>query len=239
VLVLYRKEDIIRQLSLSSHHDAASLRSLFELFRNDDTVESSKESTEIRKNALRLIIDKAIQAISSDPEYRSLSYGVERERSLADFGSIFKTVADFCYNIEHGDLVRQALEGIVQDTKWTSSSELVRVVAYQVARDSVGNCNETWNSWYFVVKPPAFDLALTDHRLTRSPPISTFKYVNDMRLAFELIQSYLNSNIPAFEEWKTIRLRELLHAVKSYDQSDVPALMQLVRIANPETYYEM
>lgn len=127
----------------------------------------------------------------------------------------------------------------MQDTKWTSSAELVRIVAYQVARDSVESGNDTWNLWYFAVESTAPNFALTNHRLTQSPPISTFKFVNEMRVTFEVIQSHIHSNIPAFSEWKTIRLGEMLHAVKSYDRLDIPALMQLVPVTTPETYFEM
>lgn len=60
-----------------------------------------------------------------------------------------------------------------------------------------------------------------------------------MRFTSEGIKSHLNSNIPASSELKTIRLREMLHAVKSYDRLDVPALIQLALVAAPETYFEM
>lgn len=199
----------------------------------------------VRKNALRLILDKAIKALTGKDrtvEYPGdyyPSYGLEREGTLADFGRVFQAVADFCYTIEQGDLVRQALRGIMQDTKWTSSTELVRIVAYQVARDSVESAYDTWNSWYFAVEPTASNFALTDHRLMQCPPVLTFKFVNEMRVAFEVIQSHLHSNISAFNEWKTNRLEEMLHAIKSHDKSDVPALMQLVPMVNPETYFEM
>lgn len=60
-----------------------------------------------------------------------------------------------------------------------------------------------------------------------------------MRVAFEVIQSHLQFNISAFNDWKKSRLEEMLHAVKSYDKSDVPALMRLVPVASPETDFEL
>lgn len=137
MLILYRKDEVVRQFLLRGCRDAASLQTLFELFRDDSAAESSKESAAVRKNALRSILDEALKNLTVERlGYNYPSYGVERERSLADFGRVFQTVADFCYTIEQRDLVRQALRIIMQDTKWTSSTELVRIVAYQVARDS-------------------------------------------------------------------------------------------------------
>ncbi|KAJ4303129.1 hypothetical protein N0V90_002021 [Kalmusia sp. IMI 367209] len=178
VLILCRKDDIVRQFSLRDYHGAASLQTLFELFRNDSTADSSEESAEVRKNAFRSILDKAIKAITGTGlSYYYSSYGLESERSLADFGRIFEMVADF--------------------------------------------------------------LLLYRAGLTRSPPVFTFKHANEMRFTFELIQSHLHSNTSAFDEWKSIRLGEMLHAVKSYDKLDVPALLQLVPAVTPETYFEI
>lgn len=162
MLVLFRKEDLIDDMSMSHQkHNAASLATLFRLYCNDETAKLIGDTAKVRDGAIRSVLDKSIKGMSreiSSWSFESRRLEVERERE--EFASVFNQVADFCYTIQQPDLVHHALQGIMRDEKWTSSTALVNVVAHQVAREPAGNGAQNWDAWYFAVELAAAGLML-------------------------------------------------------------------------------
>lgn len=241
VIVLFRKDELINDMAVNHHnHNAASLATFFKLYCNEETVKSGGDSAEVRDDAIRTVLDHSTQGMARECSgWVTESRRLEAEREKEEFGRVFNQVADFCYTIKRPDLVHDALQSIMRDEKWTSSTALVNVVSHQATRESMGNGAETWDTWYFNIEPAAPELMLTEHRLAQTPPVVTYKYVNNMWTTLDVIQANLVSGNSVFEGWKTKHLEELLHAVKSYDESDVEALALLAASVPSDTYLKL
>jgi hypothetical protein len=145
----------VQQLS-SRSPSASSLQALFELLRDDHKVDSSKEERKILTGALGMILSKAIGALSPIAtdyryDYSRRNYSewslAEGERSRSKYSRLFSVVSDYCYTIGEVELVRNALQKVMQDSTWASSTDLVGIVAGYVGRGAVGRGAASWDSW--------------------------------------------------------------------------------------------
>lgn len=161
VFILMRKESVLRRFRSCETHNVHSLRAFFELLRDDHT--PNNETTKLVVDAMRILLTKIVTGLASkannyDNSYYSygyLGYGAERERIRADLSRIFSLVASHCYIIGQQDLVREALQRVMQDPSWSSSSELVRIAADCIGREAAIGGADTWSKWYTNLERPS------------------------------------------------------------------------------------
>ncbi|KAF2178652.1 hypothetical protein K469DRAFT_675665 [Zopfia rhizophila CBS 207.26] len=237
VLILLRKEKVISQFSSRQYQDVDSLRALFGLIRDDRAAHPSQETAKLSVNALRVILSKLVNNLSgkSRDNYGYSSYGyssygysgygfVKRDEVRGgELRELFASVSNFCDTHGQADLVRESLREAMQDGSWSSSTNLVRVVAKQVVKDTHSGAQPAWDNW-----------------LSQTLPEPTFKQVNDMQTSFGLVRLELPSSmISSFDDWMKAKLQTLLHSVKNYSQDDISAILAIIPSITPQCYFDV
>lgn len=153
-----RKERFVRRF-FEENQNSQSLQALFELVRDDHTSNPSAESTNLIVDTMKKIITKAsivLLPTASSSRYNQIyngPYGYDwsiphPQQNRANFENLFTMVADYCYANGHGDLIRTGLQGVMQNSSWSSSSELVRLVSSYVGREAAVDGQDAWYKWY-------------------------------------------------------------------------------------------
>lgn len=59
----------------------------------------------------------------------------------------FETISNFCFANELGDAVVRVLQNAMQEKDWHEKSELVDLIARQVARETADGKDDVWSDW--------------------------------------------------------------------------------------------
>ncbi|KAI8943029.1 hypothetical protein NX059_001065 [Plenodomus lindquistii] len=227
VILLLRRDYVVKRFISINYHSLASLLNMFELVRND-----AHCPEDVRRRVVAAALEKALSVVAKRDDaqlggwsygYEPLGYGAERERKRAEYADVFQTIAEYCYAKDEGFVVSEMLQRTTIDKSWANSPLLVKLVASQIARETTNGAGEAWDRW---LSAPL-------------PPVPTYKYANERRHIFESVQQILPTvAILSFVEWSSNEVLMLLRSVKSYSMEDAEPLIELISVIAVETYHE-
>lgn len=148
VVVLMRKDSTLKMWPDHQYHDVSSMLALFELIRNDDTC-----SPETRHSFITTILKKSLALMrintSTGNNYTTYSYSwyTSPHSAFAEYAKIFDMVSAYCYENNMGMLVGELLQGATQESNWSASTHLVRLVATHMAKEVADGKEDVWSSW--------------------------------------------------------------------------------------------
>ncbi|KAF2651461.1 hypothetical protein K491DRAFT_719812 [Lophiostoma macrostomum CBS 122681] len=218
VMVLVRKDyDFSQQLTIGCK-DVASLKTFFDLVRMDPTAADGMLLF-ILRGAIKKMTGKYGRSYSytSYYHYASPARNIDSDKELLQ---LFFDIANYCRSTGRRTQLCGVLQEAMQDPDWSSSMDLVRVIAKQVSVDIDAGIDDAWNMF-----GKGFDKP-------------TFECVNRTRLLVEKIGPALPRGIRhSFEEWTSARLTKNLGAINTYSAEDIPAIMNLIPSLPIENYF--
>ncbi|KAF1962105.1 hypothetical protein CC80DRAFT_487643 [Byssothecium circinans] len=239
VVILMRKLHLVEKFFERSFYDPNLYRAFLKFVYDDYEANPDEKSAEVVASAIKCTLQETVTFLlpkTADKDlratrfYNSTVYGygpLSESRQIEDWQQLFAEVADRACAMGRSDLVRDALQKLVRNTSWTSSTSLMKLVATFVEREATAkgaNSAEIWSEWLSF--PPS-----------QTP---TYETINQYRKVLDDVRSQSAvANSPSFYEWEGARIGELLRLVNSYSISDVKAMVELLLSPWQAAYMEI
>ncbi|ORY09127.1 hypothetical protein BCR34DRAFT_541239 [Clohesyomyces aquaticus] len=219
VFVLIRKEKVFRKFWASLHQSLESSRALFELVR-DDVVLQADDPEFCAGTAERILSTLMTMMLERPRPSYSYTLAYKGQDHPEDIRALFTEVAGFSDTIGRSSIVRETLQKAIKTPIWLESTEMVRLVANQVANDAAADVLQPWVNWL----PP-------------TPPGSSFKEVKQMLTICGVIAAKLNlSLVPSFDDWCKAYIEIMLRSIKTCSQDNLDALFDVIPRISPDAY---
>ncbi|KAH7068099.1 hypothetical protein BKA63DRAFT_106173 [Paraphoma chrysanthemicola] len=229
VAIMSRKDKVIREFGLQTQHPSG-LETMFQIIESDKQLEPIR-----RREAMEMLLRKSIAMVTYNDEqawpskwdmskYIEGHNGPGREAKREQYAKVFATVSDYCYANNMAGVVAKLLQESIQDKHWIDSQRLVGLVARHVSRETADGKEDVWSSW---LSAPL-------------PLVPTYKYANERRKTFEVVQKILPSTFSAsFTDWREKQLDLLLRSITSFTMEDAEPVIELILVIPSQTYFEV